>query len=114
MLRYVFFDMNSLLSVSEKTNRGTEQSIKSYVRDLYLAGKRLFCLTTEPFSYTYCDSFTYYNKVRFILENYPEIRSEDIFSVSKDSDKFTLIRNIASRDNIDLSECLLVEGNLTY
>lgn len=82
--------------------------VKDYIRALSLAGKKLFCLTTETFS------FAYYNKVRFILENYPEIENqEDILFVSKDSDKITLIKEIASRDDIKLSECLLVEDTFS-
>lgn len=128
-VKYVFFDIDGVLSVpifkgdngfisgfldadwvTENIKRYTYDKckapnvIKDYVRVLNSMGKKLFCLTTES-----C-SFSYHNKVRFITSNYPEISNqEDILFVSQDQDKVMLIKEIAKRDNIKLSECLLVE-----
>lgn len=82
--------------------------VKNYIKALDEVNKRLFCLTTETFS------FAYYNKVRFIMSNYPEFKNqEDILFVSKDSDKVLIIKEVAKRDSICLDECLLVDDTFS-
>ena len=131
-IRYVFFDIDGVLSAPVFLSDGKQVSgfsdndwvraniegyaykdciapklSKDFVKALDILGKRLFCLTTETFS------FAYLNKVRFITENYPEFKDkQDILYVLEDAKKITLIKEIAKRDNLRLSECLLVEDTL--
>lgn len=78
--------------------------VRVFVRACNTLGKRLFCLTAED------NSFSYYNKVDFVLKNYPEIKNErDILFTKSSSLKLDIIKYIAKRDSLSLSECLLVE-----
>lgn len=78
--------------------------VKEFVTVCSNKYKRLYCLTADD------NSFSYYNKVDFVMKNYPEFKNErDIIFTSSSLMKLDIIRSIAKRDALKLNECLLIE-----
>lgn len=127
-VKYIFFDVDGVLSAPRYVKNGeyvmgysdeewlsrcvTYNPYKDCIapklmQDFVLAmskTKKLFALTTD-----FC-SFSYYNKTDFLRSNYVGFSNlRDIITVGKDSMKIDVIKEIAKRDGLQLSECMLIE-----
>lgn len=102
----VWFDYNNRSSNTYRDCLVNPKAV-GLLRDLRGLGVELKVLTLETFS------GAYFNKVRFVLEKYPEFFEgyEDVLFVSGREDKTRMLKSIAKGMGLSHSEMLLVDDN---
>lgn len=133
-IKYVFFDVDGVLSVPRYKNFDKEEYVSGFTDenwlkfDIFSEHPYKDCIapkTMKKFVHVlhknrgickkiFCltvddNSFSYNSKKRFIKEHYPEIKEENMILVASTGMKKDVIRYIAEKDNINVKECLLIE-----